>query len=359
MGSPGIQEAPSFGRGDIPDLLKCGELIEDEESCRRPSTSSGSGEGKGKGGRSKFAFPKPGDGGGGSSGGSSSSGGGGGGGGGAKKKGFNPARALRGADYDDGKSAVRARGDGLYGTSGEKGSALSRNGHKVTIGPGAFDPENFEETMKQLDEMDAFGSRGKQTKQGETVAAAALPAQVKAGAAGGGRTPVQEPSVAEVEQLSKLLSATPGGSADMMDGLKRMFDSLPTSRPAVDVGIEDEVFLEEEEEGRQDMLRAQEQARSSFSLDKRAKRPIHTVVADAGGAALEVKVQLPGVASAAAVELDVTRGDLALECGSVHDPDTWYKLSLPLPFPVDEDSTKAKWLKASSTLKVTLAAAGR
>ena len=349
MGSQGIQEAPSFGRGDIPDLLKCGELIEDEESCRRPSTSSGSGEGKG--GRSKFAFPKPGEGGRGSSGGS-------GGGGGAKKKGFNPAKALRGADYADGKSAVRARGDGLYGTSGEKGSALSRKGHKVTIGPGAFDPQNFEETMKQLDEMDAFGSRGK-AKQGETVAAAALPAQVKAGAAGGGRTPVQEPSVAEVEQLSKLLSATPGGSADMMDGLKRMFDSLPTSRPAVDVGIEDEVFLEEEEEWRQDMLRAQEQARSSFSLDKRAKRPIHTVVADAGGATLEVKVQLPGVASAAAVELDVTRGDLALECGSVRDPDTWYKLSLPLPFPVDEDSTKAKWLKASSTLKVTLAAAGR
>ena len=124
----------------------------------------------------------------------------------------------------------------------------------------------------------------------------------------------------------------------------------------MDVGVEDESFLEEAEG---DLARAQEEARGSlFSLDKRAKRPEHAMVAD-GHSALEVKVQLPGVAGAGAVELDVTRNGLVLECGSAADTDTWYKLSLPLPFSVDEESVKAKWLKASSTLKVTLHALGK
>ena len=70
--------------------------------------------------------------------------------------------------------------------------------------------------------------------------------------------------------------------------------------------------------------------------------------ADGEGGALVLRVELPEVSSMAAVELDVSGGGLELRVPSL------YQLSLAWPRPVDADAAKAKFLKKSGVLQVTL-----
>jgi len=70
--------------------------------------------------------------------------------------------------------------------------------------------------------------------------------------------------------------------------------------------------------------------------------------ADGEGGALVLRVELPEVSSMAAVELDVSGGGLELRVPSL------YQLSLAWPRLVDADAAKAKFLKKSGVLQVTL-----
>ena len=75
--------------------------------------------------------------------------------------------------------------------------------------------------------------------------------------------------------------------------------------------------------------------------------PTHAF-ADGDGGALVLRVELPEVSSMAAVELDVSSGGLSLRVLSL------YQLSLEWPRPVKPDGAKAKFLKKSGVLQVTL-----
>lgn len=63
---------------------------------------------------------------------------------------------------------------------------------------------------------------------------------------------------------------------------------------------------------------------------------------------LVVRVKLPLIASAAAVDLDVSEKALVLNVPGI------YALDLPLPFPVDADHGRAKYDKGTKTMVVTL-----
>jgi len=66
-----------------------------------------------------------------------------------------------------------------------------------------------------------------------------------------------------------------------------------------------------------------------------------------GCSGVEVSVSLPGVESAAGVDLDVGEKTLLVDCPG-------YELELKLPAPVDEERVGAKFDKAKQVLRVTL-----
>jgi len=80
----------------------------------------------------------------------------------------------------------------------------------------------------------------------------------------------------------------------------------------------------------------------TLGLQKDPTRPTH----------LAVDICLSGLASAKAVDLDVTERSLVLECAENCSPR--YRLDLPLPYAVSEHEGAAKFDKVSGTLQVTL-----
>lgn len=76
--------------------------------------------------------------------------------------------------------------------------------------------------------------------------------------------------------------------------------------------------------------------------------PDHTLSTSADGQSYILEVQLPDVSSVAEIDLDVLARRIELKV-----LDT-YALSLDLPRPIDETAAGAKFIKAKSTLKLTL-----
>ena len=65
-------------------------------------------------------------------------------------------------------------------------------------------------------------------------------------------------------------------------------------------------------------------------------------------ASVVLEVELPGVASAAEIDVDIDEDTVELCVPERH------QLSVSLPEPVDPDAAKARFVKATSTLVLTL-----
>lgn len=283
----------------------------------------------------------------------------------AKAKGFDLARALKGAGsssssrsrknggrgVEQEESACHSRGDGKYENGTHFTKVRMANGTEaMQIGPNAFAPDEAEETMKQLQAMGAFGNKGKEGAQPSAKPNTATTAMPKAGPMPPPPAPQQTRTAAANQQNKPAMG--PSETSSPFD-FQKMASWLHGEQQANKSDVE---ISQERVRALDDQLDDTENSRgggSTFALG--TLTPDFEVSRDDAARTLTVEVVMPNASGPADVDLDVTKDELRITPAASAPRDARYRLKAKLPAKVVPDSARAKWVKSKKKLKITLA----